>query len=91
MRIGKWTLQYDEEQTVMLPATARILDIQIQHDKLQMWAMIDPALPEVARRFAVVVTGIDMEGMQGWEYLKTVQHHDGHQVLHVFEIPQIPS
>lgn len=70
--------------SVMLPAVARILDIQLQNLDLVLWAIVNPEHePTILHEFAVVPTGAVLPdflkdrspntGLNLWTYIKTVQ------------------
>lgn len=69
---------------VSLPAGARILSVQMQAGRPQMWALVDPDAIEspTLRAIAVFGTGSPIEGDPG-QYLATFQ--DGPFVWHVFD------
>ena len=78
-----------EEQELQLPFAAKILSIQIQEGiGLRLWALVDPALDYVVRRFRVFGTGypIPNNTPSTYRHLATVQ--DGGFVWHVFEVTE---
>lgn len=81
--IWKYTLQ-GPRCTVQMPAGARILDLQVQHNLPQIWALVDPAAPTVSRTFQAVPTGGEFSEA-GWSYVGTFQINGGSLVFHIFE------
>lgn len=70
------------DMTVQMPTSSRVIDVQLQHEKLYLWAMVDPDEPLRERRFKVFKTGMAFD--ESLAYRKTV--HDGRFVWHVFEV-----
>ena len=85
MRIWKWTLELTDVQTIEVPAGAKLLSTQAQQDVIQLWALCDENAPKEPRRIALYGTGNPMPDDVG-EYISTFQMHNGHLVLHAFEI-----
>lgn len=72
---------------ILMPKGARVLSAQNQNERLQIWALVDPTLPQdQIREFLVLTTGQPCyESMnEGWDFLGTVQLRGGVLVLHVF-------
>jgi hypothetical protein len=69
----------------ILPKDAEILTIQVQHDVVCIWALVDTNFQETTtRQIRVYGTGHPMPDNPG-TYLATFQLNDGALVLHVFE------
>ena len=85
MKVFKYILQVTDKQTLMMPAGAKLLDVQIQGEKCCIWALCDPAAPEVPRHLAIYGTGNPMPDECG-EYIATFQMYGGSLVFHAFEI-----
>lgn len=85
MRIWKWTLIPTDVQTIEVPAGAKLLDVQIQCDMPQLWALCDESAPKEPRRIAIYGTGNPMPDEPG-EYIATFQMHGGALVFHAFEL-----
>jgi len=76
--------KYLVDDQVALPRGARILSVQIQNDRLTLWALVDPAQPPVQCNFFVVGTGhVLPDKFAEFHYIGTAQH--GPLVWHVFE------
>ena len=89
MRIWKWQLNLTDEQTVMMPTGAKLLDVQMQGETTGgaccLWAMCDENAPKEPRRIAIYGTGNLMPDEPG-EYIATFQVHGGALVFHAFEL-----
>lgn len=72
------------EQTIEMPAGAKILDVQIQQGQLVMWALVDPLTDErEAVSIFVIGTGHEIYAYN-FKHVATVQTLDGALVWHVF-------
>lgn len=80
--IHKYPIAVTDRVTIDMPQGAKVLSVQLQHERVQVWALGDPAQPYVARRFRVYGTGhaVDEEGT----FIGTVQVTG--LVFHVFEV-----
>ena len=81
--IHKYILRKAKRQTMHMPAGAKILSSQGQHETGVLWAIVDPDAPEEPRTIVCLNTGVPMQG--GLSYIGTVQIHGGYTVFHVFE------
>lgn len=74
---------------LMLPEGAVVLDVQLQHALITLWAEVDISKPNSKRTFVVYGTGWDMpddirSAMHGYcDYISTVQ--DPPYVWHIYE------
>ena len=66
---------------VMMPEGARVLSVQMQAGRPQMWAAVNTEAPEVTRLFRVVGTGMQLPAVS--DYIGTIQSPPF--VWHVFE------
>jgi len=71
--------KYRLNNTIMMPAGARILSVQVQATRICLWAELDTDSPLEERKFAVFGTGDTPEG----KHLATIQ--DGALVWHIYE------
>jgi hypothetical protein len=90
MQILKWTLPVTDRQTVMIPAGAKLLDVQVQKGPMQehcaqLWALCDENAPKEQRHIAIYGTGNPMPDEPG-DYIATFQMHGGALVFHAFEV-----
>lgn len=95
--IYKYPLSFDAVQIVKIPylvdshqgampwsINTQIVDVQVQHDKLVVWAMVDPNAPEREVMFRLVTTGMEFDKLEPYDHIGTVQMDSGYLVLHVF-------
>jgi hypothetical protein len=90
MRIWKWSLEVTDLQMVMIPAGAKLLDVQVQAGPMQsrfaqLWALCDENAPKEPRYIAIYGTGNPMPGEPG-DYIATFQMRGGALVFHAFEV-----
>lgn len=82
--IWKYTLTPD--CTLKMPVGAEVLTVQVQDGELRLWALVNPNVVRVDRRFVVYGTGHDIKTSEfDQRYIGTVQMNNGYLVLHVFE------
>ncbi len=82
-QIWKYTLG-GHETTIGLPAGAKVLTVQIQHDMPTLWVHVDPTNRNEDRVFIGVGTGHTMPDAN-YRYISTVQDGAGF-VWHFFEV-----
>ncbi len=80
--IWKFPLPLTDNPMVEMPQDALVLDVQIQHGEICLWAVVDGKAPLENRSFFVVGTGHPMPAHAG-RYVRTVQQD--RFVWHVFE------
>ena len=74
-----------------MPMGAKILTVQLQQGKAQLWALVDPMAAKVTRRFATVGTGHSHEDtIDDAAYVGTFQMHGGTLVIHLFDFGETP-
>lgn len=84
MKIYKYPLAFQNEQTVRLPVGAAVLSIQEQGmNSLQLWAMVDEYAPTQDIRITMVPTGSSFTYDPRMIFVSTVQARDG-LVWHFF-------
>lgn len=74
-----------------MPIGAEILTVQMQRDVPCFWAIVDPSVNRMTRRFRMVGTGHKFDfGADRYDtaplYIGTIQMADGALVWHFFEI-----
>ncbi len=85
MKIYKWPLQVVYTQILEMPANAKILTVQMQHDTPCLWALFDETTSGLENRhIAIYGTGNPMPNEPG-TYIATFQIAKGSLVFHVFE------
>lgn len=88
-RIYKFPLQVTNEQVLRLQIGAQLLDVQIQHDVLCLWALVDTNQIQMEdRTLNIYGTGHPASDNPG-NFIATVQQ--GPMVWHVFESKQQPE
>ena len=85
MTVWKFKLKLIDVQQVLMPAGAKILDIQEQYGAPCLWALCDPSNPETQRIIAICGTGNPAPHAKECEYISTFQLHGGSLVFHTFE------
>ena len=85
MRIWKERLKITDEQKILVPKDAKILTVQEQRERLQIWFLCDETKPKELRRIAIYGTRNPMPNEPG-EYIGTVQMNQGTSVWHVFNV-----
>lgn len=71
-----------EKQCLCLPENSQLLSVQMQNEKLCVWALIDESQPLSMVRFHIFGTGENLPDDLNTVFLGTVQ--DGIYVWHVF-------
>lgn len=69
----------------MMPAGAKLLDVQMQGGECCVWALCDQSAAKEPRHIAIYGTGNQMPDEAG-EYVATFQMHGGALVFHAFEV-----
>lgn len=80
--IWKFDLPFMENPIIEMPEDAKILDVQIQHGAVCMWAVVDDKAALENRSFFIVGTGQQMPPRAG-RYVRTIQQD--RFVWHIFE------
>jgi len=93
--VHKYTLRFDDSDcaNAYIPQGGKILDCQLQHGDVVLWAWVDTERPEVPRSFKMFPTGLAThDGPSAgwrWQHVATIQFEvrDGHAgyVGHIFE------
>lgn len=86
--VWKYTLDAAERQILEMPKGAQILSVQVQHEQIAIWVLLDPAVREKEERlFHVHGTGYKLPDVP-LKFLGTVLAQQGYLVLHIFEETQ---
>jgi hypothetical protein len=85
MKILKWEIVATCSQTIEMPKQARILSIQLQKEKIVLWALCDETLETELRVFDIYLTGENLPHDIG-EYLATIYNPINGLAFHIFEI-----
>lgn len=76
----------DDIVTVSLPRGAMILMVEEQHGEFKLWALVDPSLPNVERKFRIAGTGHPIEIAANLKHINSMKLQDGALVFHIFEV-----
>lgn len=85
MRIFKYTLDVVDTQAVAMPIGAKILTVQLQKERVCLWAVCDEAAGFEFRKIAIFGTGHSMPDIP-MKYISTFQMYDGDLIFHAFEV-----
>lgn len=87
-RIYKYPLQFATEQTIRLPANAKIISVANQDEQLVLYAIIDTEEKyNIERDIFVFGTGHELGGeVNALRFIGTALFHSGALVFHVFEL-----
>lgn len=92
MKIFKYPILVTDVQSLEMPAGAKVLSIAEQHERVCIWALVDPSAPIVLRRLVIHGTGHQADDIVGMQFVGTFISHGGTLVFHAFiESPWIPS
>lgn len=85
-RIYKFTLQAGMQELPM-PEGAVLLDVQMQGESAQLWAICNADAKKVNRMICCYPTGVDLPSVIG-DYIATFQLCGGSLVFHAFDLGQ---
>jgi hypothetical protein len=85
-KIHKYTLPVTDEFEISMPAGARLLSLQVQHEAPCLWALVDTDAPATMRRFSLRGTGHECEFGHLVPFVGTFQLHLGNFVGHLFDL-----
>lgn len=81
--IHKYELKTETKQFIELNEDDVCLSVQVQNNKIQLWAFVDPNKEKVKRTIFIFGTGEEIDESLYLSFISTLQHN-GH-VFHVFE------
>lgn len=87
--IWKYKLPVLDEFHVDMPAGSRILTAQVQHNQLNLWALVDTEATVIPYNFAILGTGNPIEkeaNLECYRFIDTFQLYEGGFVGHLFQI-----
>lgn len=85
MTIWKFPLQLKDTQTIEMPFGAEIICVQVQHDAITLWAIVEEKNTDTEdRTIEVYGTGHPMTNHHR-DYIGTIQFQGGGFIFHVFE------
>lgn len=82
--IWKFPFDLEGEFEVIMPASARILHVELQERTPCIWALVNTSHDPQVKRFKVVGTGHALPFDRAWTYIATFQQPP--YVWHLFEI-----
>lgn len=83
--IWKFTLRVADSQALLMPLGARVLSVQTQFDRPQLWVLLDDTeTTHENRTFAICGTGHPAPADTS-RFIGTFQLKEGALVFHVFE------
>lgn len=82
--IYKYQLDTTDEQTILMPSTAKILTVQMQGLAPCIWAEVDAEQPKEYRTILTYGTGHSMKSTSQ-RYVGTYQIYGDNLVFHVYE------
>ena len=81
--IYKYEVPLQDSSEILMPQGAKILSVQEQRGRPQIWALVDRANKPEARKFVLKGTGHEADGVEYMQFIGTVQI--GQYVFHLFE------
>ena len=89
LTIHKYTLVLDDYITVSMPKDSLVLTVDIQHNRVQLWALVDVESGVRQRTFRLAGTGHPVkEYFDVLNYIGTFQLQQGDLIFHLFEIKE---
>ncbi|MFA5392497.1 MAG: hypothetical protein WC306_02255 [Candidatus Paceibacterota bacterium] len=87
LTIYKYTIPVLDYFFLKLPLGAKILSVQEQYDRPQIWALVDPQNPTETRNFRLAGTGHPIkEAKEILNFIGAFQLEKGTFIGHLFEI-----
>lgn len=85
--VAKYPFKPNDYIAFELPATARLLHVDVQNEQLCLWALVDLDQPTISRRVRMAGTGHQIkEPAESLRHVSTVLLSDGALVFHFFEV-----
>ena len=84
--VWKFPLDTDDHNVLVMPVGSVILSVQVQHGRIQLWALCDPnEKDQEERHFRLAGTGHPIKDNIK-SFIGTVQLLGGDFVVHLFEV-----
>lgn len=83
VKVLKYQLANEERQVFEIRSN-EILSIKEQHNKMVMYALVNPDSPVRKYEVVTVPTGVEVEGLVQYTFLDTVKLFDGSIMFHIF-------
>ncbi len=84
-QVWKFPIEPDDRITILMPAGAKPLSVQVQHGTVCLWALVEPAMQKTYRAFKIFGTGHDIPEPHRLTFVGTFQLEGGTLVFHLFE------
>ena len=85
MTIHKFSVPIGDELRVPMPQGATLLTVEAQGDQPCIWALVNPHLPTVDRKFAWRGAGHAADGLVPAMYIGSIRMLKGELILHLFD------
>ena len=86
-QVWKYTLALDDYQDIDMQIGAEVLSLDVQHNTICIWALVDPEKGTEKRRFRIAGTGHPItDQRQLLNFIGTVMTADCALVFHIFEL-----
>lgn len=87
LTVYKYDVPNESHFSLVLPLGAKILTVQTQDDKPQIWALVNSENPVKTHNFLLVTTGdLIKEDRNLLNYIGTFQQRGGSFIGHLFEL-----
>ncbi len=86
LTVYKYLVPLEDEPVLELPKGAQVLSFQVQHERMVLYALVNPDARHEKRRFRLAGTGHPIDAELPLRFIGTVQLHGGALVFHLFEI-----
>lgn len=87
LAVWKFPVKVEDYVAIEMPAGAKLLAFQAQHEQPCLWALVDPAAPVEMRRFRLAGTGHPIkEVASNLSHIGTCQMLHGGLIFHLFEV-----
>ena len=83
--VYKYPLTMVDKQEVSIPTGAKILSIQVQHNQICIWALVNTDNEFEKRTFILCGTGYSISTELQLNFIGTVLLYEGELVIHCFE------
>jgi len=87
MTVYKYELEMGDYAELELPVNAEVLTAALQHNKLFLWAKVEPGAVTTKRRFRIAGTGHELTE-SNLCYISTIFPYGGNLVFHIFEVEE---
>lgn len=86
-KIFKYELAITDRQNLTMPAGAQILTVQLQNEKVQLWALVSEDNPPKVHNIECYGTGHPIDKPNFLVHIASVQTNGGQFIWHFFERP----